>query len=126
MPKFNNLPDLLSFRKELRNSLTPAEAKLWTYLKTNNLEGRKFRRQHSIGQYILDFYCASEKLAIELDGEDHFTRFRHLYDQERDAFIMQFKIKVIRFENKLIFQNSNFVLKKITSEFGWNKREITL
>jgi len=51
--------------------MTPAEAKLWTYLKGKQLEGRKFRRQHSVSQYILDFYCPASKLAIELDGQAH-------------------------------------------------------
>ena len=55
--QLNNLPDLKTFRKELRNQLTPAEAKLWGYLKTKQLDGRKFRRQHSVGPFILDFYC---------------------------------------------------------------------
>ena len=51
--------------------MTPAEAKLWTYLKGKQLEGRKFRRQHSVRQYILDFYCPASKVAIELDGQAH-------------------------------------------------------
>ena len=55
-------------RKKLRNNLTPAEAALWNLLKNSQLEGRKFRRQHSVGFYILDFYCPSERMAIELDG----------------------------------------------------------
>ena len=69
--KVNNLPYLKTFRKELRNNLTPAEAKFWKIVQNKNLEGRKFRRQHSVGNYILDFYCPSEKLAVELDGEVH-------------------------------------------------------
>ncbi len=58
-------------RKMLRSNLTPAEAELWKHLKSSQLYGRKFRRQHSIGNFILDFYCPSEKLAIELDGQIH-------------------------------------------------------
>ena len=67
----NNKKSLKSFRKELRINLTPAEAKLWTYLQKSKLDGRKFRRQHSVESYILDFYCPAEKLAVELDGEVH-------------------------------------------------------
>ncbi|WP_255518216.1 endonuclease domain-containing protein [Fulvivirga sp. M361] len=63
-----NKPELKKFRKELRNNGTSAEATLWTMLKNKQLEGRKFRRQYSVGYYILDFYCTSERLAIELDG----------------------------------------------------------
>ncbi|MHA6250128.1 endonuclease domain-containing protein [Pontibacter sp. CAU 1760] len=54
-------------RRELRHNLTPAEAELWKHLQGSQLAGRKFRRQHSIGNFILDFYCSSEKMAIELD-----------------------------------------------------------
>jgi len=66
--RLNNLPALKYFRRKLRSKMTPAEAKLWTYLKGKQLEGKKFRRQHSVSRYILDFYCPSSKLAIELDG----------------------------------------------------------
>ena len=67
----NNKPELKPFRKQLRNHSTSAEATLWTYLQKSQLQNRKFRRQHSLGNFVADFYCSSEKLAIELDGEDH-------------------------------------------------------
>ena len=69
--RLNNRPALKAHRRELRPSLTPAEARLWLYLKGGQLLGRKFRRQHSFGAFILDFYCPSERLAIELDGAAH-------------------------------------------------------
>lgn len=68
----NNKTELKPFRKKLRNNSTSAEATLWTYLQKSQLENRKFRRQNSLGNFIADFYCPSEKLVIELDGEDHF------------------------------------------------------
>ena len=55
-------------RRALRQNLTAAEATLWKYIKGRQLQGRKFRRQHPVGPYIVDFYCVEEKLAIELDG----------------------------------------------------------
>ena len=67
--QFHDLPYLKTFRRDLRNGLTPAEAFLWDRLKRSKLDGRKFRRQHSVGGYILDFYCCEEGLAIGLDGE---------------------------------------------------------
>jgi very-short-patch-repair endonuclease len=70
--RIHNRVELKPFRKKLRNNSTSAEATLWTYLKNRQLEGRKFRRQHSIGNYIADFYCPEEQLVIELDGEGHF------------------------------------------------------
>ena len=82
----NNHPELKTFRRELRSHLTPAEARMWTYLKNKQLDGRRFRRQHSIGGYILDFYCPSEQLAIELDGKPHFYAEAIEYDRERICF----------------------------------------
>jgi len=118
-PHINNLPLLRTFRKELRNHLTPAEAKLWSFLKQSQLNGRKFRRQHSAGYYILDFYCPAEHLAIELDGAVHSTEEAQEYDRERDIFLNSCRIKVLRFENKMVFQQTEAVLMEIKKHFGW-------
>ena len=90
-------------------------------LKGSKLRGRKFRRQHSFNSYILDFYCSSEKLAIELDGEVHNNERAAQYDYERKLFLEYFGIKVLRFENKAVFGSPEWVLEKIESNFGWNK-----
>jgi len=66
-----NRKSLKFFRSSLRNKSTTAEVELWNILKSKKLNARKFRRQHSIGNYIVDFFCASEKLVIELDGNPH-------------------------------------------------------
>ncbi len=116
--KINNLPYLKTFRKELRNNLTPAEAKLWTLLKGKQLEGRKFRRQHSVGNYILDFYCPKERIAIELDGQGHFEATQAEYDYERDLFLEAFGIRVLRFENKVVWDNPEGLLEEVKSYFG--------
>jgi very-short-patch-repair endonuclease len=118
----HSLPDLKTFRKELRSKLTPAEARLWTLLKSSRLDGRKFRRQHSVGGYVLDFYCPTEKLAIELDGSGHFTEAGRAHDRERKIFLERFGINVIRFENELVFKEQEFVLDRIRYEFGWQQR----
>ena len=123
MNKINNIPILRMFRKELRNNLTPAEAKLWTLLKQSQLSGRKFRRQHSVGYYILDFYCPSESLAVELDGAAHDSEAAQEYDRERDIFLNCFGIKVLRFENRLVFQQTEAVLMEIENNFGWSNSE---
>ena len=114
----NNLPHLKTFRKTLRNNLTPAEAALWKHLKGKQLEGRKFRRQHSVGNYILDFYCPSEHLAIELDGQGHFETSQAEYDRDRDMFLNHFGIRVLRFENKVVWNNLNGLLNEVKSYFG--------
>lgn len=68
----NNRSELKAYRKELRKNGTPAGAYLWGFLKRKQLEGKKFRRQFRVGNYILDFYCPSEKLCMELDGAQYF------------------------------------------------------
>jgi very-short-patch-repair endonuclease len=115
----HTLPELRTFRTELRAHLTPAEASFWNLVKNSRLDGRKFRRQHSVGKYILDFYCPSERLGIELDGEVHFNEVAAEYDYERKLFVQQFGIKVIRFENRLVFEERGFVVQRIRSLFGW-------
>lgn len=85
--KVNNLSYLKEKRKSLRNNPTLAEIKLWSCLKGKNLEDRKFRRQHSIGNYILDFYCPSENITIELDGEGHNNVNQSEYDNNRTLFL---------------------------------------
>jgi len=115
----HSLPELHTFRTELRNELTPAEARLWAIVKNSQLDGRKFRRQHSVGRYILDFYCPSERLGIELDGKPHFNALSDIYDQERTWFLERLGIKIIRFENKVVFENEDWVIYKIRSCYGW-------
>ena len=114
-----NQPELKTFRTRLRKNLTPAEAKFWKVVQGSKLDGRKFRRQESVGKYVLDFYCPEEKLAVELDGEVHFNELAAIKDRERRLFLEFFGIKVIRFENRLVFENLEYVLDKIRSNFGW-------
>ncbi|AXP80770.1 hypothetical protein CJ739_1684 [Mariniflexile rhizosphaerae] len=104
-------------RKELRKSLTPAEASLWKSLQRKQLKNRKFRRQHSINNFIVDFYCASEKLIVELDGAVHLDFAQQNYDYERTQILENLGFRIIRFENKLIFENLPEVLENIASHF---------
>ena len=114
--RIHNQQNLKNLRQQNRSNLTPAEAELWKHLKSSQL-GRKFRRQHSVGKYILDFYCPSEKLAIELDGKDHFTDNGFERDEERTKFLKNLSIKVLRFENKDVFEQLEGVLAEITAQF---------
>jgi len=113
----HNLGHLKDRRKELRNNLTPAEAKLWTMLKDKALKGRKFRRQHSIENYIADFYCPEEKLIIELDGNVHNAAAQAVYDQQRDNRLRELGYTVLRFENKLVFEQPVMLLDEIERHF---------
>jgi very-short-patch-repair endonuclease len=115
--QLNNLKYLKNNRKTLRNNLTAAEACLWKLLQGNKLNGNKFRRQHSVGNYILDFYYPSQKIAIELDGAGHFTEEGMQRDQVRSNFLNSCGINVIRFENKLIFDKTDWVLEEIKKNF---------
>lgn len=116
--QIHNRIELKVFRKNLRNNSTSAEATLWLQLKNSQLDGRKFRRQHSLGAYILDFYCPAEKLCIELDGADHYTGNGEAYDEERTKYLNSLNIRVIRFENKEVFQAIEYVLGRIRSCFN--------
>ena len=111
-----NRPVLKSRRKELRNNSTPAEKQLWRLLQQSNLGGYKFRRQHSVGTYILDFYCPEEKLAIELDGDSHFIDEAMAYDHERTAYLTSLDIRVLRFLNTDVYDNLNVVGERILEE----------
>ena len=115
--KIHNRKYLKDKRQALRNDLTSAEATLWTCLQKKKLAGRKFRRQHSVGNYILDFYCPKERLAVELDGQDHFTTSGWERDKKRDQFLEELNIKVLRFENDEVFHSLDNVLESIRSEF---------
>ena len=113
----HNKKELKNLRRELRKNLTPAEARLWKFLQNSQLEGRKFRRQHSIGRYIIDFYCPKEKIAIELEGNVHFNPVNEQYDLLRTEFLNSYNIKVVKFENKEVFEKIEIVIEIIKSNF---------
>jgi very-short-patch-repair endonuclease len=115
--RVHNIRNLKENRKKLRSNLTPAEAKLWSLLKNSQLENRKFRRQHSVGPYVLDFYCSSERLCIELDGTAHYTEKGYEYDSARTEYLSTLDIRVIRFENENVFENTEGVLEEIRRNF---------
>ena len=110
---FSNRILFKHYRKKLRNRSTSAEARLWSLIKNKQLNGKKFRRQHGLGNYIVDFYCSSENLIIELDGDPHGEYHKIEEDKERDANLKSLGYKIIRFENKEIFQDIEYVLNEI-------------
>ena len=112
LKELNNKSHLKENRRELRKSLTPAEATLCRILKRKAL-GAKFRRQHSVGNYILDFYCPSYCLAIELDGGHHFTEEGLKYDAERDKYLVNLGIKILRIEINHVFERPDWVIQTI-------------
>ena len=108
-----NQKELKEKRKELRSNSTSAEAVLWSMLKGKQIEGKRWRRQFSIGYYILDFYCPEIKLAIELDGNEHYTVIGKFNDERREEYLKSLGITIIRFENKDIWYSTEHVIETI-------------
>jgi very-short-patch-repair endonuclease len=107
--KIHNLTDKKSLRQKLRRNATPAEKLLWKSLKNSGL-GAKFRRQHGVDPYVLDFYCPERKLAIEIQGGVHNDVLRSAYDGDRQAWLESQGIRVLCFENREILELSEYVL----------------
>jgi very-short-patch-repair endonuclease len=97
----------------LRNHAADAERILWSRLKGRQLLGYKFRRQHGIGVFILDFYCPESKLAIEIDGATHWTEAEREYDRRRKEYIELYSIHFLRFTNSDVYKNLDGVLAAI-------------
>jgi len=116
-PRFFNASLLGNRRKELRASLTPAESVLWRLLQRSQLDGRKFRRQHGIGPYIVDFYCPEERLVVELDGSTHDSERAAARDDVRERFLSNSGLSVLRVENRNVFENPEGVLELIRQQF---------
>jgi very-short-patch-repair endonuclease len=112
----HNIRELSERRRELRQNQTKAEEILWFELRNNKL-GAKFKRQHSIGGYIVDFYCQKYKLIIELDGEIHNTKEAREYDEVRDKFFKELGYTVLRFKNSEVENDTEKVLGEIKSYF---------
>ena len=112
MTKFYNKLEEKFKRKRLRNNMPHAEVVLWSKLKAKQT-GFKFRRQYSIGKFVIDFYCPELKLALEVDGDSHFTEGAKCRDSERQKILESFGIVFLRFSNREIYENLNGVLIKI-------------
>ncbi len=104
--------------RQLRANITPEETILWERLKGKQICNVRFRRQHPINKYIVDFYCHEAKLVIELDGKIHLKRKG--YDKDRTRILNELNLDVIRFSNEKIHSNIEEVLRKITLKV--NKR----
>ncbi len=99
-----NKHDLLEERRDLRSNGTSAEALLWLALKSRQIKGVRWRRQFSVGSFILDFYCPECKLGIELDGIQHFSLEGSDYDDRRSRWLEKnHNIHILRFENRDVF-----------------------
>jgi very-short-patch-repair endonuclease len=105
-------PLILAHAREMRHPQTLAEATLWRALR-NRQTGLKFRRQHPIYRFIIDFYCAQAKLLIEIDGESHLEPMQAEYDKARTEYLEALGYKVIRFTNDDVRYNIHAVTSEI-------------
>jgi len=114
---FNN-PKLKTLRRKLRNNIPKAEVILWSKLQGRRFKGLKFRRQYGIGRYVVDFYCHKLNLAIEVDGDSHFTSSAEKYDKRRQEYIESKGVKVIRYNNNDVYKNLDGVLEDLLYKVG--------
>jgi very-short-patch-repair endonuclease len=106
-------PKTMEAASILRKNMTVPELILWQKLKDRTIVRCKFRRQHPVGFFIVDFYCHEYKIVIEVDGEIHNDETAREYDLGRTAELNKFGLKVLRFTNNEVFENINLILKKI-------------
>ena len=111
MLKYN--PHLKSKARQLRKTLTDSERALWSHLRGKQLAGVQFYRQKPIGNYILDFFAPKAKLAIEVDGSQHFEASHAQQDRERDEYLEGLGLVVLRFNSRQVLKETEAVLEII-------------
>jgi len=109
-------PVLYEYAKQMRRNSTEAEEILWQRLRNKQVAGLKFRRQHPVDRFIVDFYCHEINLAVELDGTIHDETEQRELDKGRSETLKEFGINVIRFRNEEVFDNIENVIGKLTKE----------
>ncbi len=112
--RFSRAPEATGRARRLRRDATKAERKLWRLLQRAQMEGLSFRRQHPIGKYVVDFYCAALKLAIEVDGGQHNLAHRQDSDENRAEWLRTKGVSVVRFWNNDVIGNIEGVWDEIS------------
>ena len=100
-------------RRKLRREQTAAEALLWTYLRGRRLMGWKFKRQFSVGAFVIDFYCCAARLAVEIDGSTHELTAVKESDAEKELYLKSLNIRVLRFTNEEVLSSCDTVLNRL-------------
>jgi len=111
-------PGMLKASRRLRSEMTPAERGLWDGLRGEGIRGMRFRRQHAIGRFVLDFYCPAHKLAAEVDGPAHDDADQQEYDAARTQALEQLGIRVVRVRNEDVLRDVMDVLVRIAVAAG--------
>ena len=114
MTKLYNKTSEKEKRQSLRNNMPPAEQLVWARLKGKQVENCKFRRQYSVGAFVMDFYTVEIKLAIEIDGDSHFTDGAEVADRERQSLIESSGIRFLRFTNRQVYEELDAVIEGIS------------
>jgi len=108
-----NKTEVKCLRRCLRRNAPLPESILWSQLRNRQLSNSKWKRQYSIGKFVVDFYCAERRLAIEIDGDSHFNKKAQEYDKEREEYIKSMDINFLRFTNMDVMNNLEGALEKI-------------
>ncbi len=112
-------PILFELAKQLRDNQTKAEMFLWEHFGHFEIPNVRIKRQHPILYFIADFYCHKARLIIEVDGGYHNTPEQYQYDSSRDAELENLGLKVIRFSNEQVFEETEYVIRKIENEIKY-------
>ena len=110
--------DHLDLKRRLRSDMTGPEIRMWSKLRARQLQGLKFRRQHGIGAYIVDFYCPEQSLVIEIDADSHADAAQIVKDKQREKYLQSLGLRVIRYINNDIVKNLDGVLEDLAERLS--------
>ena len=113
---FGAKPEMLGIAYDLRNKMTDAEKALWKKLRNRQVKGYRFRRQHPIGVFVVDFFSYEARLVIELDGEAHDDFYQKERDTQRTAILQSLGLKELRFRNQEVIDNLDDVVSQIADK----------
>jgi very-short-patch-repair endonuclease len=109
---------MVEHARRLRREQTPAEKALWEELRVRRLRGLKFRRQHPIGCFVVDFYCPAEQLVVEVDGGVHEDLSHRAGDAEREQWLSELGLKIVRVSNEVVMSDLQSALRTIAAAAG--------
>lgn len=108
----------LNLKRQLRSNMTGPETRLWSRLRARQFQGLKFRRQHGIGPYIVDFYCPERSIVIEVDGDSHAGADQIVKDKQRETYLRARGLRTIRYCNNDIMKNLDGALEDLAERLS--------
>jgi len=106
------------YRRELRHNTTPAEKIFWSKVANRTFQNLKFRKQHGIGPFVVDFYCPEKKIIVEIDGDSHATDTGIENDQERAKYLAGLGYKIVRYQNSDVLNNIDGVFEDLSGRLS--------